>query len=221
MLGLLALAGGFFTISITWGGLPPSNRPGETPSCFFFFFYWISSIWRAHVPLAAADFLSLKQNKKCLSTRCGVREMWVRTWPLVTYPLQDFTSETRCGCGCSCCCLRLRGEAGGVVWWSLLGARAQICLPCLSHCGHSVHVDPVPLLPQVSSHRRTGSISSASQRSHTYGFSETPGPPHKVTQGHLQIRLPALLCLWLLGQLGVQRSQSLSSPLTTHFPIFS
>lgn len=177
------MAGGFFTISITWGGLPPSNRPGETPSCFFFFFYWISSIWRAHVPLAAADFLSLKQNKKCLSTRCGVREMWVRTWPLVTYPLQDFTSETRCGCGCSCCCLRLRGEAGGVVWWSLLGARAQICLPCLSHCGHSVHVDPVPLLPQVSSHRRTGSISSASQRSHTYGFSETPGPPPQGNPG--------------------------------------
>ena len=135
------------------------------------------------MPLAAADFLSLKQNKKCLSTRCGVREMWVRTWPLVTYPLQDFTSETRCGCGCSCCCLRLRGEAGRVVWWSLLGARAQICLPCLSHCGHSVHVDPVPLLPQVSSHRRTGSISSASQRSHTYGFSETPGPPPQGNPG--------------------------------------
>ena len=132
------------------------------------------------MPLGAADFLSLKQNK-CLSTLCGVREMWVRTWPLVTYPLQAFTSET--SCGCSCCCLRLRGEAGGVVWGSLLGARAQICFPCLSPCGHSVRVDPVPLLPQVSSHRRTGSISSTSQPSHTHGFSETPSPLHEVTPG--------------------------------------
>lgn len=141
------------------------------------------------MPLAAADFLSLKQNKKRLGAWCGVREMWVRTWPLVPHPLQAFTLGTSCGCGCSCCCLRLRGEAGGVVlpqgrlWGSLLGARAQIRLLCPSPRGHSVRVGPVPLFPQVSSHCRTGSISSTSQPSPTHCFSETPGPLHEVTPG--------------------------------------
>ena len=102
-------------------------------------------------------------------------------------PSQAFTSGT--SCGCSCCCLGLRGEAGRVVlpqgrrWGSLLGARAQIRLLCLSPRGHSVRVGPVPLFPQASSHRRTGSISSTSQPSPTASFSETPGPLHEVTPG--------------------------------------
>lgn len=150
------------------------------------------------MPLAAADFLSLKQNKKCLSTWCGFREMWVQTWPLVTYPLQAFTSEM--SCGCSCCCLRLRGEAVRVVlpqerrWGSLLGARAQIHLPCLSPCVTRYVLILSPLLPQVSSHRRTGSISSTSQPSHAHRFLEIPGPLHEVTPGASadQVSSPAL-----------------------------
>ena len=104
------------------------------------------------MPLAAADFLSLKQNKKSLSAWCGVREMWVQTWPLVPHPLRP-SPRGQAAAAAAPAAVRLRGEAGGVVlpkgrrWGSLLGARAQICLLCLSPRGHSVRVGPVPLSP--------------------------------------------------------------------------
>lgn len=96
--------------------------------------------------------------------------------------------------------LRLRGEAVRVVlpqerrWGSLLGARAQIHLPCLSPCVTRYVLILSPLLPQVSSHRRTGSISSTSQPSHAHRFLEIPGPLHEVTPGASadQVSSPAL-----------------------------
>ena len=139
------------------------------------------------MPLAAADFLSLKQNKKSLSAWCGVREMWVQTWPLVPHPLRPSprgqaaaaaapllsgSEERQAGWSCP------RGGAGG----ACLGPGHRYVF-CVCHPVVTRYVLVLSPFPQVSSHNRTGSISSTSQPSPTAGFSETPGPLHEVTPG--------------------------------------
>lgn len=70
------------------------------------------------------------------------------------------------------------GEALGEPAW---GQGTDTSSMSVTLC-HKVRVDPAPLLPQVSSHRRTGS-SSTSQPSHTHRFLEIPGPLHEATPG--------------------------------------